>query len=316
MDLPKYDDLPLALRGGRSAWGIFGADDSIGMLNTLTPSVTLAASRLIETGNVISLDLPLDFFDPPLFNRTALKINKKVSPDGQSLDETYENYNPQSSSQWDALGHVAYDTDNFYNGATLKDVLEENRNTIDHWAAKGIATRGVLLDVERLLRAEGHVYDPGSAYAFTVDELERARKRANLEFRQGDVVLIRTGFIEWYKSQPVSVRERISDRNKMEGACGVEHTEDMARYIWNTGAIGIASDCPALEVWPMDRSNAFGRLHGLILGQFGMGIGELWALDRLGDWCEANGRSEFFMTSAPLHARSGVGSPPNALAIL
>jgi kynurenine formamidase len=57
-------------------------------------------------------------------------------------------------------------------------------------------------------------------------------------------------------------------------------------------------------------------LHRFLLGQFGMGIGELWALDTLAARCAELGRHEFFLTSAPLQTVAGVGSPANALAIL
>jgi kynurenine formamidase len=93
----------------------------------------------------------------------------------------------------------------------------------------------------------------------------------------------------------------------------------MARYLWNTHAAAVTSDCPSLEVWPMERGEdkfPFGMLHRFLLGQFGMGIGELWSLDRLASRCLALGRHEFFLTSSPLHSTSGVGSPANALAIL
>ena len=34
--LPRYDELPAAAQGGRSGWGLFGADDSVGLLNLQT----------------------------------------------------------------------------------------------------------------------------------------------------------------------------------------------------------------------------------------------------------------------------------------
>jgi hypothetical protein len=47
-----------------------------------------------------------------------------------------------------------------------------------------------------------------------------------------------------------------------------------------------------------------------------MPIGEMFMLDLLAAECAAQGRYEFFFTSAPLNKRGGVASPPNALAIL
>ena len=58
----------------------------------------------------------------------------------------------------------------------------------------------------------------------------------------------------------------------------------------------------------------FGCLHQVLLGQFGMAIGELWSLEALAEDCARDGVHEFLLTSAPLHANS-FGSPANALAI-
>jgi hypothetical protein len=56
-------------------------------------------------------------------------------------------------------------------------------------------------------------------------------------------------------------------------------------------------------------------LHFALLPLLGMPIGELWDLDVLAEACAADGRYAFLLTSAPMHLRHGVGSPPNALAV-
>ena len=59
----------------------------------------------------------------------------------------------------------------------------------------------------------------------------------------------------------------------------------------------------------------FGFLHRILIGSFGMALGELWHLDDLADDCARDGVYEFCLTSAPLNVAGGIGSPPNALAI-
>jgi hypothetical protein len=65
--IPAYKDLP---RGENdlypNAWGIFGDDDQLGTLNHLSPERVLNALKSVETGQVVSLNLALDEFDPPL----------------------------------------------------------------------------------------------------------------------------------------------------------------------------------------------------------------------------------------------------------
>jgi hypothetical protein len=57
-------------------------------------------------------------------------------------------------------------------------------------------------------------------------------------------------------------------------------------------------------------------MHETILSGFGLPIGELFDLDDLAKECKKQNRWTFFMTSEPLNLVGGVGSPPNAIAIL
>ena len=153
LNIPRYDDLPVTKDGFRSAWGLFGEDDSVGLFSLITGEVIRHALSLARRGAVFSLNAPNDFLDPPLFSRPRLQRETQLVLEGRAINEVYNDFNPQSSSQWDALAHMAFDTDAFYNGATLQDVLERQRNTIEHWARRGIVGRGVLLDLERTARS-------------------------------------------------------------------------------------------------------------------------------------------------------------------
>jgi kynurenine formamidase len=316
--LPSYDELPQADRGGRSGWGVFGPLDSIGLLNLQTPERVVEAAQLIKRGTIFPLDAALDAFNPPVDSDRGLPrhrlLHRPVADIGD-FDDVYDNFYPQTSSQWDSLGHVGYAPGVFYNGATPEEVMAGSRNTIDHWARKGIAGRAVLLDLERALVESGRPYSPEGATAFSVADLELARDRSGVAFSTGCTVLLRTGFVRWYREQPYESRAAIARRLK---APGVEHSEAMARYLWDSGVAAIASDTYAVEVWPPDFTSAafpFGFLHRVLIGQLGMALGELWSLEDLAADCADDGVYEFFLTSAPLNAPGGIGSPPNALAI-
>lgn len=315
--LPAYDDLPAAPHGGRSAWHLFGPDDDIGLFNLQTPERVAAAARLVRRGAVFALNAEVRQFVPPLFDRAAAEHRVIQTPGDPGLDDALDNFNPQASSQWDSLAHVPYVADAFYNGATLDDVLTRHRNTIDHWARRGIAGRGVLLDLEPLLRAELADYDPGSAVAVSVDQLERCRRAAGVDYEPGDVLLLHTGFLSWYVQQDERRRTAMAPERDL-AAVGLEHTEAMARYLWNAHVSAVVSDNPAVEVWPPDGSPdaaPFGFLHTMLIGQFGMAIGELWWLADLAADCRRDGVVTMLVTSAPLHVAGGIGSTPNALAI-
>jgi kynurenine formamidase len=316
--LPRYDELPPAPKGGRSGWGIFGSHDSVGLLNLQTAESVLAAAHLVRKGAVFPLDAAIDGIDPPVDPGRGLprhRLLHQAEAGLEWLDDVYDNFYPQCSSQWDSLAHIAYSRGVFYNGATDEDVLTGKRNTIDYWAHKGIVGRAVILDVERTLSANGGGYSPDGSAAFSVADLERARVAAGITYSPGCIVLLRTGFVGWYQSQPRVVRNGVAQDLK---APGIEHTEDMARYLWDNQVMAIAADTYAVEVWPADfgrEAFPFGFLHRVLIGQFGMALGELWRLDDLAEDCAQDGIYECLLTSAPMNAKGGVGSPPNALAI-
>jgi kynurenine formamidase len=156
------------------------------------------------------------------------------------------------------------------------DPRDPPRTTIDHWARRGIAGRGVLLDLERALRDGGRPYAPDGAAAFTVADLEHARAHAGIDYSPGDIVLLRTGFLGWHRRRARRPRLRLAAGLR---APGLEPTGELARYLRDRQVRAVASDSLAL--------------------------GELWWLDDLAADCDQDGVYEFFLTS----------EPPNTLAI-
>jgi kynurenine formamidase len=315
-ELPSYRELPPAPRGGRSAWGLFGGADNLGLINLLTPDRIAAAATLVRHGRVFPLDLPLGSVSPALARSRGTPRHTVLHEAGSpGFDDLYDNFYPQCSSQWDSLGHVGYAPDEFYNGATEAEVLAGTRNTIDHWARHGIAGRAVLLDVPAAMADANQPYHPGENVAIGPDVLELARRRADVEYQTGDILLLHTGFAAWYAGQPREVRLRIPARL---AAPGLAHTEEVCEYLWDSHAAAIGSDTFGVEVWPADMSpeaHPMGFLHHVLIGQFGMALGELWWLADLAADCAADGRYEAFLVSAPFNAPGGIGSPANAVAM-
>jgi kynurenine formamidase len=312
-ELPRYDDLPAASKGGRSGWGVFGADDNVGLLNLQTPQRVIDAAGLIRKGALFPLDAPVNAFSPPIAATRGIPRHRVLHVPGTlGFDDVLDNFFPQGSSQWDSLGHVGYDADVYYNGATEDDVATGRRNTIEHWARRGIAGRGVLLDMPRTFEAAGRTYDPGTNTAYSVEDLEAARQRAGVDYRPGDILVLHTGFAAWYVNQSLESRGPVA-RNMTTP--GIAQTEEMCRYLWNSHVAAVVSDTFAVEVFPADRSSPIGFLHRILIGQFGMALGELWWTEDLAADCAADRVCEFFVCSAPLHMPGGIGSTANALAI-
>lgn len=315
IDLPDYDELPRDQFGQHTGWHLFGDADNVGLLNLQTPRTIADAARLVRSGRMFPLDAPIDAIDPPLYGRHAARHTVQVLGVDAGYDDALDDYYPQISSQWDALAHAAYRPGIFYNGFQPDNVTRRHSLTVDHWARRGIAGRGVVLDVSVELTDSG-LSRPDVDRPITVADLDSARARAGVSYRPGDVLLIHTGFLAWYSAQDDSTRHRFADDPVR--SVGLEHSEEMARYLWNAHVSAVASDVPALEVSPPDsRGEAWphGYLHNTLIGRFGMAIGELWQLADLAADCRSDGIYECFLVSSPLHVPGGVGSPANAMAI-
>jgi len=311
--LPDFDQLPGAEGAPpKSGWWLFGKDDQVGLFNLQTPERIAAAARLVQSGAMFPLNWDLELPSPPLYGRGALRQTVFRSPGGH--DDVLDNFFPQASSQWDSLVHVGHPQHGFYNGVTAAEVTGQpgTRGGIEHWARRGIAGRGVLLDMARYYEKQGRPIDASQAVRIPPEDLEACRADEGVEIRTGDVLLVRTGWIGWYLRQDGVTRRAISSPTNLT-APGLAAGEAMARYLWNLHVVAAASDCPALEAWPPTVESG-GFLHHYLIGLFGMAIGELWNLDALAGHCAGDGRYEFFFTSAPLNKLGGVGSPPNAIA--
>lgn len=313
MHLPSFDELPIKpTYPPRSAWGIFGEDDQIGTLNLLTPERVAAAAKLVRAGQVFALNWKLELPHPPLFNRQELRHEIKRRRHNVH-DDVYDNFNTQSSSQWDGLTHYGHREHGFYNGVQESDVTgkEGTRNGMEHWARRGIAGRGVLIDFPRFAAQHGIPFAPNERLSFTAEQLQAAADWQGVQFQSGDILIVRTGWVGWYESLSEEQRVALAQPGALVVA-GLEQTEASLRFLWDNHFAAIACDNPPFEAYPPPPE---GMMHETIIGLWGMPIGEMFQLDALAAACAADQTYEFFFTAAPLNKLGGVASPPNALAI-
>jgi kynurenine formamidase len=311
--LPSYDELPPGPTGGRLGWGVFGEGD-LGAIAMLTPERVAAAAGLVKRGVSFALDATTNLFSPALASGRGTGRHTVISAEGSiGMDDVWDNVYPQAGSQWDSLAHFGHADGRWYNGVTREEILQDGRNSIHRWAEHGIAGRAVLLDMPSTFAAQGREYDPGSTVAYTVADLEAAQELAGATLGEGDILLINTGFGAWYTRQPAAARTAMPRRLTCPG---IEHTEDMARYLWDLHIAVAASDTFAVECWPADFSPSaapFGFLHQMLIGSFGIALGELWWLQDLADDCLATGVHEGLLVAAPINAVGGIGSTANAV---
>ena len=309
-----YDELPrLPESGLRHSWDAHGPGDQLGTLSRLTEPVVAAAMGAVRTGERIGVSLPLGLPDPPFFGRQAFKHT--VFPMGPfAFDDFVDGFYLQCSTQWDGLRHVG-GPDGWYGGWQGSPDADAETNGIHHWATRGIIGRGVLIDLVAL--RDGSGYDPFTSVTFSPSDLSAALSSAGVSLRYGDIVCVRTGWMDKYLSLSADERRALAEPMvSVSGysAAGLAGSEAMARFLWDSGVAAVACDNPAVEVVPADRSAGF--LHGRLIAGLGMAIGELFDFGALAAACARSGRSEFLFVSVPLNVTGGVGSPANAVAIL
>lgn len=309
--LPAYGDLPrLDDVGSNHSWGVFGDDDDLGALNLLTPARVRAAMLGVRTGERVSLSLPLNEPDPPLFRREPFQHTIKQI--GSMWDDRLDTFFPQGSTQWDGFRHHRVRQHGFYGGVTDDPATGNQRLSIHHWAKGGIVGRGVLIDLAAHLDAGD--YDPLAERPITADEVGAAAAAQQVEVRPGDVLCIRTGWMRAYRSLDPEAKAEIAARKAGLFSAGLRADEDIAELLWDWHIAAIAADNPAVEATPGDP--AVGSLHRRVLAMLGIPLGELFDFEELAERLAGEQRRDFVFTAVPLALVGGLGSPGNAIAVL
>ena len=320
--LPRYDQLPVVDGApAGSSWGMWGPDDRLGCLNLLTPERIAAAASLVARGAVFPLDAELTLPDPPLFGRGAMRHEVTGPDDGPGHDDVLHGWNTQASTQWDGFRHIRHPVHGWYGGAP------EGTHGIDAWARRGLAGRAILADVAAWRERQGRPIRPDAPDPITADELLATLADQGTEPEVGDILLVRTGWVEWYRSLDHERRAELAAGHTNPGLHPGERT---AEVLWNLHVAAVAADNPSLEVWPPGALHDADELreiradptrrpeifvHQRILPLLGIPIGELFDLGALAADCAERGSWEGFFTSAPLNLPKGVASPPNALVV-
>jgi kynurenine formamidase len=166
-------------------------------------------------------------------------------------------------------------------------------------------SRGVLLDIARLKGVDRVATD----FVITPDDLEGACTSQRVSVESGDIVLIRTGHITWFKNN----RDYVTFRFQQPGlnmACALWlHDREVAAVCAdNAGVERMLHNYAKQDSIPLP-------LHMLCLRDMGVMLGELFDLEALAEDCAKNGVYTFLLSAPVLPARGGVGSPINPLAL-
>jgi kynurenine formamidase len=181
---------------------------------------------------------------------------------------------------------------------------------MEHYAEHGIVGRGVLLDVVAHRARQGRIYDPLSGETIEAEDLREIVAAQGVELRRGDIICIRTGWIEAHRAASAETRAELAQTIRVSGLAG---SEDVARFLWDCHAAAVAADNPTVEVAPGDAK--VGSLHRRLIPMLGFAVSELLDLQPLAGLCAADDRWDFLFVASPLNMPGGIGSPANALAI-
>jgi kynurenine formamidase len=180
----------------------WGAEDTIGSANLVSPERTLEAAKLIKQGKSLPLGITIGP-DTPAFPPRSLSL-QVVQPNqqgGQKLSGFgYEgNYNDDLLQTWigigsqlDGLGHLG-ENGHYYNCLDEKEISAITGLTkLGTHAVPPLVGRGVVLD----MAAQAGVEVMEAGQSFGSAEIKAAAEAQGVELREGDIILFHTGWTE------------------------------------------------------------------------------------------------------------------------
>jgi len=310
MQRVDFDRLAEQLRN----WGRWGEADQRGTLNHIGPQTLKSAAAEVQAGKLFNLGLRFDRDGPqlgrgrfnPMVYATDLFTPLNPAVPGVCYSDDVIHMPLQCATQWDALAHVHYDGQ-LYNGCSARDCLTSKgalKLGINHLAAPGILSRGVLLDIARLKGVERLPID----YAITVDDLNGCAAKQGVSVAPGDILLVRTGHMQHFTKD--------GDRAAFMGMQpGLSYT--CAEWAHDKSLAAVAADNMAVEILNAEGFQSAVPLafHMLALRDMGMPLGEMFNLEALAADCADDGRYTFMLSAPPLEVTGGFGSPVNPLAL-
>jgi len=297
-------------RVGQSPWG---ADDEIGRLNLITEQSRSEILSRISGGR--SYDLSVEYFigmpswqgagdphyriwmthtpggtvvDDPL--GVGQTMNERVSYTGSAVSMY-----THTGTHIDSLNHFGLDG-KIWNGFSAADHLGDRG-----WQVAGaenippIIARGVLIDVAT---AKG-VDMLADGYRVTRDDLINALGQQGVELHEGDVVLIRTGWMKLYEDASAF----------MANAPGLGMAA--AKFlVEENGAMIVGADNLSFEAFPSEVDGNYVPIHTYLLAQHGVPILELVNLEGLAE----DRVYEFAFVGASLKLRGADAAPIRPIA--
>jgi kynurenine formamidase len=286
----------------------WGADDEIGAANLISNASVLAAMSLVRQGNVHPLGIVIDPNMPAFPPRAMmLQVVQPGQHHGRSLDGDYGwpmTYNDDIAQLWwgtgpqiDGLGHLG-EQGIFYNcarGADFAAITGLEQFGID--GIPPLVGRGVLVDMAEHFGVE----TLAGGQAFGSDDIRAAAAAQGIEFRDGDVILLHTGWTDamlesdpdtWVATEP-----------------GI--TNEAAEFLATLNPLAVGADTWGVEAVPAAEGDRVFYGHVTFLKENGIYILETMNTGRLA----AEGVGEFLFVLGQARLKGAVQMMINPVAM-
>ena len=282
----------------------FGPTDQVGATNRITPAVTKAAASEIQEGKVISLSNPLEDGVPLFgtrFSKTVLSATSLVpgAEYGENkltfMEDTYLSQS-HVGTHLDGMGHIGV-KDCYYNQTAMGKFITQNKMLkLGLENVKSFQTRGVIIDAVKVFEQAGKLksnpacrkpcLDIGTV--ITAADLQAGLKMYNTTLREGDVVLVHTGWQDLYLQYPKQNALYASG----EAGIGME----AGKWLAEQKIVAFGMDNFAIEVIPSENPALAFPVHKFLLADQGIHIMENVRTDLIADEAARTGRSTFFFS--------------------
>ena len=243
----------------------YGADDTLGAINNLSPELVVKAAKLITTGKTYALGVETGptspAYPPRSYSMTVLQLSDGTgTPIGTNRatgNDDLLNFWMGIGSQIDGLGHMGIDH-MYYNGNHASAfVRPTGLEKLSVHLLPPIVSRGILLDMTAYFGED--MLPEGKA--FNSKEIKAAAQAQGIKVEAGDVVLFHTGWLNLSDTDPVRF---------MSGQPGLG--VDGAKYLAQQGVVAVGADTWALEVLPAEIEGEQFPVHPELLAKNGVYI--------------------------------------------
>ncbi|HEU5319696.1 MAG TPA: cyclase family protein [Methylomirabilota bacterium] len=282
----------------------WGPNDQTGATNRVTPAVTKAAAAEIQEGKVVPMSYVLQDGIPLFGSRfTKTILTATTLAPGAALGENQLTYMEDTwlgqshvGTHLDGMGHIGR-KDCYYNQTPMGKFINQNYMTklgLEH--LKSFATRGVLVDMVRVFKAAGKLksnpackkecLDKGTV--ITAADIQAGLKMYNVTLREGDILVIHTGWGNLFEQFPA----QNATYNSGEPGIG----KDAANWLVQQKIVAVGSDTWGVEVIPGESPKEAFIVHNILLTDAGIHIIENVRTDLIADEAARTKRATFFFS--------------------